>query len=89
VPTAAEAGLPGYDASVWWGLVAPAKTPREIVRRLNADTNQALGDPAIAGKLADLGVVVTPGTPEQFGSFIAAQTELWSAVIKSAGIQPD
>ncbi len=89
VPTAAEAGLPGYEASVWWGLVAPAKTSPDIVRQLNAETNKALANPAIAGKLAELGVVVTPGTSDQFTAFIKSQTELWSGVIKSAGIQPD
>jgi len=89
VPTAAEAGLAGYDASVWWGLVAPAKTPPEIVRQLNAEVDKALANPLNANKLAELGVVVTPGTSEQFGAFIKAQTELWSGVIKSAGIQPD
>jgi tripartite-type tricarboxylate transporter receptor subunit TctC len=89
VPTVAEAGLPGYEASVWWGLVAPAKTPPEIVRLLNAETNKALANPTIANKLADLGIVVTPGTPDQFAAFIKSQAELWSGVIKSAGIQPD
>jgi len=89
VPTAAEAGLPGYEASVWWGLVAPAKTSPDIVRQLNVETNKALANPAIAGKLAELGVVVTPGTSDQFTAFIKSQTELWSGVIKSAGIQPD
>ena len=89
VPTVAEAGLPGYEASVWWGLVAPAATPPDIVRKLNAETNKALNDPAIAKKLTEQGVVITPGTPEQFGAFIKSQTELWSGVIKSAGIRPD
>jgi tripartite-type tricarboxylate transporter receptor subunit TctC len=89
VPTVAEAGVPGYEASVWWGLVAPAKTPPEIVRQLNAETNAALASPAIANKLAELGVVVTAGTPDQFTAFIKSQTELWSGLIKSAGIQPN
>ncbi len=89
VPTASEAGLPGYEAVVWWGLVAPAKTPVEIVRQLNTETNAALASPAISSKLAELGVVVTPGTSDQFAAFVKAQTELWSGVIKSAGIQPD
>ena len=89
VPTAGEAGVAGYEASVWWGLVAPAKTPPEIVRQLNAETNAALADPAIANKLATLGVVVTPRSSDQFADFIKSQTELWSAVIKSAAIQPD
>jgi tripartite-type tricarboxylate transporter receptor subunit TctC len=89
VPTVAEAGLPGYEATVWWGLVAPAGTPLEVVGKLNAETNKALGDPAIASKFAELGVVIATGTPEQFAAFIRAQTELWSSVIKEAGIKPD
>jgi tripartite-type tricarboxylate transporter receptor subunit TctC len=89
VPTVAEAGLPGYEATVWWGLVAPAGTPREIVARLNAESNKALADPAIVGKLAELGVVITVGSPEQFAAFIQSQTELWSGVIRAAGIKPD
>ena len=89
VPTVTEAGVPGYEASVWWGLIAPAKTPPEIVRQLNAETNKALANPTIANKLSELGVVVTPGTPDQFAAFIKSQTELWSGVVKSAGIKPD
>jgi len=89
VPTAAEAGLAGYEASVWWGLIAPAKTPPEIVQQLNTETDKVLANPANANKLAELGVVVTPGTSEQFTAFVKAQTQLWSGVIKSAGIQPD
>jgi tripartite-type tricarboxylate transporter receptor subunit TctC len=89
VPTVAEAGLPGYEASVWWGLVAPGKTPPEIIRQLNAETNKALANPAIANKLGELGVVVTPDTPDQFAAFIKSQTELWDGVIRSAGIKPD
>src|SRR5215472_3978132 len=81
VPSAGEAGLPGFEATVWWGLVAPAGSPPEIVRRLNTETNRALADPAIANKLGELGVVVTPGTPEQFAGFIKSQTELWSGVV--------
>ena len=89
VPTVTEAGLSGYEASVWWGLVAPAKTPPEIVQQLNAEINKALANPANANKLSELGVVVTPGTPDQFAAFIKSQTELWSGVVKIAGIKPD
>ncbi len=88
-PTVSEAGVPGFEATVWWGLVAPAKTPADIVARLNAETNKALHDAVITKKLADLGVVTTPGSPEDFAGFIGKQTELWSAVIKKAGIRPD
>jgi tripartite-type tricarboxylate transporter receptor subunit TctC len=89
VPTVAEAGLAGFEASVWWGLVVAAGTPAEVILRLNAETNQVLAMPATANKLGELGVIVTPGTPEQFAAFIKAQTELWSRLVKSAGIKPD
>jgi len=89
VPTATEAGLRGFDATVWWGLVAPAKTPSVVVGRLSEEVNAALHDASVAKRLEDLGVVITPQTPEQFGRFIAAQTELWSRVVRTAGIRPD
>jgi tripartite-type tricarboxylate transporter receptor subunit TctC len=88
-PTVSEAGIPGFEATVWWGLVAPAKLPADIVAKLNAETNKALNDPAIAKKLSDMGVVTTPGSPDDFARFIAKQTELWSALIKKSGIRPD
>lgn len=89
VPTAGEAGLPGFDALVWWGVVAPAKTPAPIVARLNDEIGKSLRDSAVAKRLEEAGVVITPQTPEQFGQFIAAQTDLWTRVVKSAGIKPD
>jgi tripartite-type tricarboxylate transporter receptor subunit TctC len=89
VPTMAEAGLPGYEASVWWGLVAPAKTPKEIVARLNAETGKALASPAARQTLGEMGVVTAAGTPEQFGDFLKAEVERWSKVIKAANIQAD
>ena len=89
VPTIIEAGVPGFEATVWWGLVAPAKTPREIVMRLNSETLKALTDAAVKEKLTELGVVITPGTPEQFADFIRAEDARWSSVIKASGIRPD
>jgi tripartite-type tricarboxylate transporter receptor subunit TctC len=83
------AGLPGFEATVWWGLAAPAKTPRDVVVKLNAETNRVLQDPAVAKKLGDMGVVITAGTPDDFARLIGTQTELWSTVIKKAGIRPD
>ncbi len=89
VPTAAEAGLPGFEATVWWGLVAPASTSAQIVAELNAETNKALRDPAVMKRLSELGVVITPDTPARFADFIQAQATLWSGVIKKAGIHAD
>ncbi len=89
VPTISEAGVPGFEATVWWGLVAPAKTARDIVTRLNRETVKALGDTAVKEKLTELGVVITPGTPEQFAEFIRAEDARWSKVIRASGIRPD
>ncbi len=89
VPTVSEAGVHGYEASVWWGLVAPAKTPHEIIARLNAATLHALADASVKSKLTELGVVITPSTPEQFGEFIRAEDARWAKVIKSADIHAD
>jgi tripartite-type tricarboxylate transporter receptor subunit TctC len=89
VPTATEAGLPGFDATVWWGFAVPAKTPKEIVARLNAETNKALADPAVSERLAEMGVVTAAGTPEQFGGFLRSETDKWATVIKRSGIRAD
>jgi tripartite-type tricarboxylate transporter receptor subunit TctC len=89
VPTMAEAGLPGYEASVWWGLLAPAQTPPEIVKRLNAETLKALADAGVRERLGALGAVITPSTPEQFSAFLRSEIDKWAGVIKAANIQPD
>ena len=89
VPTASDAGLPGFEATVWWGLLVPAKTPRAVVARLNAETNKALGELSVRDKLAEMGAVTAPGTPEQFSEFIRAETDKWAAVIRHAGIKAD
>ncbi len=87
VPTATEAGLKGFEATVWWGVVAPAGTPAAVISRLDAAITDALHDPGVAKKLEVVGVIITPQTPEQFGQFIGRETDLWSRVIKSAGIK--
>jgi len=89
VPTVNEAGLPGFEASVWWGLVAPAKTPTDVIARLNAETGRALDDQGVRDRLTALGVVITPGTPEQFAAFIRAEDARWASVIKASGIVAD
>lgn len=89
VPTASEAGLPGFEASVWWGIVAPVKTPKEIVAKLNAEVVKALGTPKVKDKLNEMGVVINPSTPEQFGGFLRLEIDKWARVIKTSGIQAD
>lgn len=87
VPTAAQAGLPGYEASVWWGFVAPAKTPKAIVNKLSAEIIKALNDPKTREKLVKMGVVVEPGTSAQFGVFLKSEVAKWAKVIKTAHIR--
>jgi len=89
VPTSKEEGLPGFTASVWWGLVAPAKTPAPVVKQLNAAANAALNDADVRKQLGQLGVTIVSGTPEQFGQFIRSETATWSGVIRKAGITAD
>ncbi|NUA27756.1 tripartite tricarboxylate transporter substrate binding protein [Cupriavidus basilensis] len=89
VPTSREQGLPGFTASVWWGLVAPAKTPPAVVHELNAAANAALADPDVRKQLAQLGVTILPGTPEAFGQFVRGEATTWNGVIRKAGITAD
>ena len=89
VPTFAEAGVSGYDASVWWGLVAPAKTPKDIVAKLSSETLKALEDGGVKEKLSNLGAVVDPLGPEPFGRFLNAEIDKWAGVIKTSGIHAD
>jgi tripartite-type tricarboxylate transporter receptor subunit TctC len=86
VPTVGDA-LPGYEASITFGLGAPRDTPSDIVDRLNNETNAALADPAVRVKLASLGVVPSPQSTAQFGKLLADETEKWRSVITSAGIK--
>jgi tripartite-type tricarboxylate transporter receptor subunit TctC len=81
--------LPGYEAEAWLGLGAPAGTSGEIIDALNKQTNAALADAAIKGRLADIGVLVKGGSPADFGKFIASETAKWGKVIREAGIKPD
>jgi len=89
VPTFTEAGVPGYDASVWWGLVAPARTPKDIVAKLSSETLKALEDEGVKEKLSNLGAVIDPAGPEPFGRFLKAETDKWARVIKTSNIHAD
>jgi tripartite-type tricarboxylate transporter receptor subunit TctC len=88
IPTVEEF-LPGYEATGWYGIVVPKGTPPDIVNKLNRETNAALANPSIMARLADLGVTVSVGSPDEFGQFIAAETEKWAKVIKFAGIRAE
>jgi tripartite-type tricarboxylate transporter receptor subunit TctC len=91
LPEVASIGefVPGYEASVWYGIGAPRGTPAEIVERLNRETNAAVADPAIKSRLSGLGVDLMPMTPAAFGRFIADETEKWGKVIRTANIKVD
>jgi tripartite-type tricarboxylate transporter receptor subunit TctC len=88
VPTVGEF-VPGYEASAVWGLGAPRNTPPEIIDKLNSEINAALADPKIKARLADLGGTPLVGSPADFGSLIAEETEKWAKVIKFVGIKAD
>ncbi|HTQ73038.1 MAG TPA: tripartite tricarboxylate transporter substrate binding protein [Burkholderiales bacterium] len=89
VPTFAEGGVAGYEAFVWWGLFAPAKTPKDTVAKLGAEALKALEDPGIREKLSALGAVVDPLGPEAFDAFYRNEIDKWGKVVRTSGIQPD
>jgi tripartite-type tricarboxylate transporter receptor subunit TctC len=86
LPTVAESGLPGFDVSAWYALFAPARTPREIIAKLNADTVAALSDPGVKKKLEDLGLLVASSTPDEMAKLFQAEMDKWGPVIKAANI---
>jgi tripartite-type tricarboxylate transporter receptor subunit TctC len=89
VPTVAEAGVPGYELSVWFGVLAPAGTPREIIARLNTEIVKVLNSADVKERFAKQGVEVRTSTPEQFGELVRAEVGRWAKVIKEAGIKAD
>lgn len=89
IPTIAESGLPGFEASSWFGLLAPAGTPAAIVARINADVDQWLQTPEAKEKLLAQGAIPAGGTPEQFAAHIRAETEKWAKVVKVSGAKVD
>lgn len=89
VPTVSEAGLSGYDSTGWFGVVAPAGTPPEVVARLNAEITGALNDEANKTAMRNLGVEPAPSTPEAFEAYIRSESQKWSRVIKTANIKLD
>jgi tripartite-type tricarboxylate transporter receptor subunit TctC len=89
IPTIAESGLPGFDANNWYGLLAPAKTPRPIIMRLNAGVTKVLAMPDVKDFLFNQGLDPAPGTPEQFGAYIKSEMTKWSKVVKDSGARAD
>jgi tripartite-type tricarboxylate transporter receptor subunit TctC len=89
VPTLAESGYAGFNAPAWWAVLAPAKTPPEIVARMNDEINKAMKSPEVANKLAAQGISVNIGTPAAAQAFVEKQIDVWAKVVKSNNIQAD
>jgi len=81
--------LPDYEASIFFGIGAPHNRPADIVRKLNSEINAALADAKIKAQLTNWGGLVLPGSPADFGKLIAAETEKWGKVIRTANIKPE
>jgi tripartite-type tricarboxylate transporter receptor subunit TctC len=88
LPTLDESGVKGFDASGWYGIVAPAGTPRGAIERLNAEVRKIVATPELRARLDAEGAIAAAGTPEEFGAFIAKEIDRWAAVLRQAGIQP-
>ena len=89
LPTIAESGLPGFEASAWDGVLAPAGTPEAIVNKLNAAIRTALADPELIETLKSRGATVVPSTPDEFARHIVASTKKWAQVVKASGAKID
>ncbi|HEX6003020.1 MAG TPA: tripartite tricarboxylate transporter substrate-binding protein, partial [Burkholderiales bacterium] len=80
--------VPGYDMRGWFGFVAPAKTPREIVKRLNAEINRAMQDPEVNKRLVDLGLIVQNESAESFDKFLKGEYEKYGKLVRDIGLKP-
>jgi tripartite-type tricarboxylate transporter receptor subunit TctC len=89
IPTIAEAGVPGYEAVQWFGVLAPTGTPREIVARLHGEIVRALQAADVRGRLTADGADPVGSSPEEFAAFLRAETAKWAKVVRDAGIQPE
>jgi tripartite-type tricarboxylate transporter receptor subunit TctC len=89
VPTMAEAGLPGFEVTSWFGLLVPAGTPTQIVARLNAETIKVLAREDVKSSLAAQGLEVAPGSPDAFAAFIKSEIARFTQIARSAGIHAE
>ena len=88
VPTLNEAGVPGYETTIWLGIMAPKGTPKEIVDRLNAEIAKVIAKPAIKEAWAKQGAAPMTTAPAEFGTFLKGDIEKWAKVIDKAGLKP-
>ena len=89
IPTVAESGVPGFDATQWYGVVAPVGTPKDIVARLNAEIRKIMQSKEMLERLNTEGAISAAGTPEQFDAYIKSEIARWGAVVKAAGMKAD
>jgi tripartite-type tricarboxylate transporter receptor subunit TctC len=89
VPTIAESGFPGFEATGWFGLLAPAGTSKAVVARLNAETSEMLRTPAVRDRLQHAGFDLVGSTPDQFAAYIRSEIAKWAKVVKAAGVKPE
>jgi tripartite-type tricarboxylate transporter receptor subunit TctC len=89
IPTVAEAGLPGFESVQWYGMLAPARTPRDIVTRLHGEVTRVLQQPEIKARLAGDGADPVGSSPEEFARYIQSELAKWAKVAREAGIQPE
>jgi tripartite-type tricarboxylate transporter receptor subunit TctC len=88
VPTIAESGFSGFEATSWWGLMAPARTPQWIVDRLAAAAMHAVKEPKIVAQLTNLAVDPLGNSPAEFATMISSDIQLWAKAVKIAGLEP-
>jgi len=86
-PTIAQAGIPGYDTGVWWGVLGPAGLPKPVLAKLHDGFVSAIKSPAVKQRFTELGAVSIASTPEEFEAVIRAENKKWDPIIKAAGIR--
>jgi tripartite-type tricarboxylate transporter receptor subunit TctC len=89
LPTVAEAGVPGYESGVWFGIMVPAATPKDIIARLNAAAVQAAKAPEFIKRMTDLGYNIIPGSPEDMAKMLDAELKRWAPIVKASGAKVD
>jgi tripartite-type tricarboxylate transporter receptor subunit TctC len=89
LPTMVEAGVPGYEASSWFGIMVPAGTPKDIIARLNAEVRKIMALSDVRERFDQQGAIASPGTPEDFDAFIRAEIAKWGKVVKASGAKVD
>ena len=89
IPTIAEAGVPGYEVTVWYGFCGPANLPRDLLQKVNADAVKALSHPDTKKLLTEQGIEAAPNTPEQFAAFIQDEVSKWAKIVKASGVSLD